>query len=173
MLRDYQGISPKVSSKAYIAEEACVIGDVSIDDYSTVWPMVVIRGDVNPIKIGKNSNIQDGTVVHTTGNWPENNYKGFPLTLGDNVTIGHNCTLHGCILENNTFIGMGTIILDGCVIQKNSMVGAGSLVTQRTIVESGFLYFGNPAKKVRPLKPKEIELIQISANNYVNLGKKY
>ena len=169
----YKNIKPKIAPTAFVHSHACVIGNVAIGQKTSIWPMASLRGDVNPIKIGNRTNIQDNCTLHTTGNYPENNFKGFPLTIGNDVTVGHQCILHGCTLEDETFIGMGSIILDGAIIKKGAMLGAKTLVTQNKILESGFLYMGTPVQKIRPLTNKEQEFIMISAQNYKNLMLDY
>lgn len=168
-IRSYMGISPQIDSTAYIDPSSVIIGKVEIGANSSIWCNTVIRGDVSYIKIGKNSNVQDLTMLHVTH---ENSgrTKETPLTIGENVTIGHNCCLHACTLRNNVFIGMGSTILDNAIIEENVMVGAGSLVPQGKTLESGYLYFGNPVKQVRKLTASEIEHINYSALHYVKIA---
>ena len=172
-LRPYKGITPKCADSAYVDESAVVIGDVTIGDKSSIWCTCVARGDVNFIKIGKRSNIQDASVLHVTHKNPDKHPEGYPLIIGDDVTIGHRVTLHGCTLEDRTFIGMGAVVMDDAVVQSDSMVGAGALVTAGTIVESGWLYVGVPAKKKRRLSDEEIKWIKQSALNYVAYSRDY
>lgn len=141
-LRPFQNNSPKLGSGVYIDPAAVVIGDVSLDDDSSVWPMAVIRGDVNRIVIGKACSIQDGAILHVTHDGPYTP-GGKPLILGDGVTVGHQAMLHACQIGNYCLIGMGAIILDGVVIEDKVMVGAGSLVTPGKTLESGYLYLGD------------------------------
>ncbi len=150
-----------VSKHVFIAEDADIIGDVSIQKYSSVWYKAVLRGDVNFIKIGKYSNIQDGCVIHVS--------KEHPTIIGDYVTIGHNATVHGATLGNNCLIGMGSIILDGCEIGDYVIVGAGSLIPPNKKIPEGCLVLGSPAKIVRKLTEKEIKEIKESAITYYKL----
>ncbi|MCM8533163.1 MAG: gamma carbonic anhydrase family protein [Lentisphaeraceae bacterium] len=172
-IRTYKGITPKIDSSAYVDESAVIIGDVVIGKESSVWCTTVIRGDVNHIRIGDRSNIQDGSILHVTHKNPEKHPEGYPLIIGDDVTIGHRVTLHGCTLEDCCFIGMNATIMDGAVVESGAMVGACALVTSHTKVESGFLYVGAPAKKVRALKDSEKAMLKQSAINYVNYSRDY
>ena len=138
-IRPYKGIHPVLAEGVYIDESAVIIGDVHIGKDSSVWPLTVIRGDVNHCRIGERCNIQDGSVIHLSRTRPSNP-NGYPTILGDNVSIGHKVMLHGCTIGNNVLIGMGAIILDGAVIEDEVLVGAGSMVTQGKRLESGDLY---------------------------------
>lgn len=171
--RPYKGIEPKCADSSYVDESAVIIGDVTLGDDSSIWCTTVIRGDVNFIRIGQRTNIQDASVLHVTHKNPVRHPQGYPLIIGDDVTIGHRVTLHGCTLEDRTFIGMGAIVMDDVVVQSDSMVGAGALVTAGTIVESGWLYVGVPARKKRQLSEAEIKWIKQSALNYVSYSKEY
>lgn len=162
----WKGVIPKIHKNVFLAQNASIIGDVEIDDGSSVWFGCTIRGDVSDIKIGKNTNIQDGTVIHVTRN-------GHPTKIGDNVTIGHNSTLHACTLESGCFIGMSATILDGVIVQKGAMIGAGSLVLSGTLVKSCELWAGNPARKLRNLTADEITNIEDSAKRYAGWAKEY
>ena len=162
----FKGIYPKIDPTAFIAENAVVIGDVEIGAGSSIWYGCVIRGDVNSIRIGERTNIQDGTIVHVTR-------KIGPTRIGSNITIGHLCLLHACILEDNCFIGMGSTVMDFSVVNSNSWVAAGSLVTENKNIPSREMWAGRPAKLFRALKPEEAEFIPVSANNYYELGKEY
>lgn len=148
MIRSVRGFTPVIASGAWLAENATVIGDVEIGADSTVWYAVTIRGDVMPIRIGRETNIQDNSVLHGT-------YKKFGVTIGDRVTIGHTVILHGCEIGNNVLVGMGSIIMDGAVIGEGSIVGAGTLVTQGSKFPPHSLILGRPAKLVRALEPAE------------------
>ncbi|NQZ56085.1 MAG: gamma carbonic anhydrase family protein [Lentisphaeraceae bacterium] len=172
-LRSYKGIKPQCAASAYIDESAVVIGDVTVGEDSSIWCTTVARGDVNYIKIGKRTNVQDASVLHVTHKNPVKHPEGYPLIIGDDVTIGHRVTLHGCTLEDRTFIGMGAVVMDAAVVQSDSMVGAGALVTAGTIVESGWLYVGVPARKRRELTDDEIKWIKQSALNYVAYSEDY
>ena len=172
-IRPYKGILPTIAGSAYIDPSAIVIGDVEIGEESSIWCTTVVRGDVNSIRIGKRSNIQDGSILHVTHKNPVKHPEGYPLTIGDDVTIGHRVTLHGCTLENCCFIGMGATIMDGAVVETGAMVGANALVTSGMKVESGFLYIGSPAKKFRALTEAEKQMLKQSAINYVNYSADY
>ena len=161
LIKDVNGKSPKIPSDCFVAENATIVGDVSFGEKCSVWFNAVIRGDVNFIKIGNKVNIQDGAVIHCT-------YQKHPTIIGNNVSIGHNAIVHGCVVHDNVLIGMGAIVMDNCVIHSNSIVGAGSVVTQNTVIESGAIYAGIPAKKVKDIDQSDFagEIERIS-NNYV------
>jgi len=171
-IRSYQGIQPTIAEDAYIDPQACVIGKVTIGSESSVWPMAVVRGDVHEISIGKQTSIQDGSVLHVTHDGPYTP-GGSPLVIGDQVTVGHNVTLHACTIHNRVLIGMGAVILDKAVINSDIIIGAGTVVTPNTELESGYLYIGSPAKKLRRLSDSEMEFLTYSANNYVKLQQSY
>lgn len=171
-LRTFRGNTPVVDPSAYIDDMAVVIGDVVIGPDSSVWPMVSIRGDVNPIRIGARTSIQDGTVIHVTSPNP-GAPQGVPAVVGDDVTVGHRCMLHACTIENGCLIGMGSTILDRAVVRSGVLLGAGSLVTEGKELEGGYLWMGRPAKKVRPLAPEELETIRQSAAHYAKLKDHY
>ena len=166
MLLVFQNKMPRIDSSAYIVESAAVIGDVVIGAESSIWFNAVIRGDVNYIRIGKRTNIQDGCVLHVAR-------KKYPLTIGDEVTVGHNATLHACAIESRCLIGMGATVMDGSTIGENCIIGAGSLVTPSTVIEPGSMVMGVPAKAKRKLADNEILSILNSANHYVNDIKSY
>ncbi|MBI3490526.1 MAG: gamma carbonic anhydrase family protein [Acidobacteria bacterium] len=160
MLRAYRGITPRVHPTTFIDESAQVIGDVEIGEESSVWMCAVIRGDVHWVKIGRRSNIQDGTIVHVmTGT--------HPTTIGDNVTVGHAAVIHGCTIENQCLIGMGAILLNGAHIGSGSIVAAGTLVTEETKVPPKSLVMGSPGKVKRLLTHAELAEIQTFADRYV------
>lgn len=173
----YRGIKPKISPDAFIAENAVIIGDVEIGPGTSVWYNCVIRGDVNSIRIGANTNIQDGTVIHVNHDRNGGDYRetggGLPTSIGDGVTVGHMALLHACTVEDNAFIGMRSVVMDAAIVQADAMVAAGALVTPGKVVPSGELWSGSPAKKFRDLKPEELEGIRYSAQNYAELGKSY
>ncbi|WDE99108.1 gamma carbonic anhydrase family protein [Lentisphaera profundi] len=171
-IREYQGIIPQLGEGVFVDESAVVIGDVIIGDHASVWPTTVIRGDVNSIRIGAGSNIQDASVLHVTHK-NAGNPEGYALVIGDNVTVGHRVTLHGCQIGDYCFIGMGAIIMDGAVLQERVMVGAAALVTQGAQLESGYLYLGSPAKKARPLNEEELQWLEKSADNYIRFKDTY
>ncbi len=165
-LIEYKGIMPKIAHSAFIAENAVIVGDVVIGEHTNVWYGCVIRGDVNTIRIGERTNIQDGTVVHvTTGTGP--------TVIGSGITIGHMCLLHACTLEDDCFIGMGSIVMDKAVVRKGGMLGAGALLAPGKIVPGGELWTGRPAKLFRQMTDEEKDYIGISAERYVNLSKEY
>ena len=172
MLETYRKIKPKIGKKVYLAKSADIIGDVTIGDESSIWPQVVIRGDVNHIRIGRNTNVQDGTVIHVTHPYAKVP-AGHAVIVGDDVTIGHQVTLHGCTLQDLCLVGMGSIVLDGAVIESGVMLGAGSLVPPHKVLTSGFLWLGSPVKQVRPLTQEERDWIAYSAKHYVNLKNTY
>jgi len=173
-IRTYQQHTPTIGSKSYIDESAVIVGDVSVGNNCSIWPLVVIRGDVNSITIGDNTNIQDGSVLHVTHDGPyDYNRGGYSLNIGNNVTVGHNVILHGCSIADNCLIGMGSTIMDGAVIKANTIIGAGSLVSPSKELDEGCLYVGRPVRKVRELTHEEIESIQYSANHYLNLKDTY
>lgn len=171
-IRTYKGIVPKLAMGVYIDESAVIVGDVSIGEHSSIWPLVAARGDVNKITIGANSNVQDGTVLHVTRK-SSVNPDGYPLVIGDDVTVGHKCMLHGCILGDRILVGMGAIIMDGAEIKDDVFIGAGALVPPNKVLESGYLYVGQPCKKARPLNAKELSFLKQSARNYVTLKDDY
>ncbi|MFZ3173327.1 MAG: gamma carbonic anhydrase family protein [Thiobacillus sp.] len=168
----YRGVHPQLAAGAWVHPRAMVIGEVSLGRDASVWPGAVIRGDVNSIAIGEASNIQDNSVLHVSHKTPANPAGG-PLVIGARVTIGHTVILHACTIEDECLIGMGSILLDRAVIQKNVLLGAGSLVPEGKILESGHLYFGRPAKRVRPLTEEEIAYFNYSAKHYVALARSY
>ncbi|MGK0440900.1 MAG: carbonic anhydrase/acetyltransferase-like protein (isoleucine patch superfamily) [Pseudohongiellaceae bacterium] len=171
-IRPFKNITPLLAEGVYVDDSAVVIGDVHIGKNSSVWPLCVIRGDVNHCRIGENCNIQDGTVIHLSR--PRvGSPDGYPTILGNNVSIGHKVMLHGCTIGNNVLIGMGAIVLDGAIIEDEVLVGAGALVAPGKCLESGYLYLGTPTKKVRPLKDSERELFTSTAENYVLLKDEY
>ncbi len=163
---------PQIADGAYVHHAATVIGDVLIGEHSSVWPGAVIRGDVNFIRIGSDTNIQDLSMLHVShkSSWDPS---GAPLVIGSNVTIGHSVILHGCTIEDETLIGMGSIVMDKAVVQKHVLLAAGSLVPEGKVLESGYLYVGRPAKKVRALTADEMAHFMYSANHYVRLKNQY
>jgi carbonic anhydrase/acetyltransferase-like protein (isoleucine patch superfamily) len=171
-LRPYKGKLPTLGSATYVAEDAVVIGDVTLGSDVSIWPMTVVRGDVNRIAIGDRTNIQDGSVLHVTHDHPDIP-GGYGLKIGRNVTVGHKVILHGCTVEDDTLIGMGAVVMDGVVIKSNVLLGAGSLVPPGKVLESGHLWLGSPVRKVRPLTQKELDWIAYSAGHYVKLKNDY
>jgi len=172
MLRKFDGVLPTVASSSFIDESAVVIGDVVIGEDSSVWPLTAIRGDVNIIRIGNSTNIQDGSVLHGS-HVSEYNETGAELHIGDQVTVGHKVLLHGCRIGNQCLIGMGSIVMDNAIVEDQVMLGSGSLVAPGKVLESGYLYLGNPARRVRPLRDREFEALAYTANYYVSLKNRY
>ncbi len=172
MLKNYLKYSPKIGEQAWVAENAMVIGRCEIGKDSSVWFGSVVRGDVNYIKIGDRSNIQDLSIIHVTVA-PKGTKVGYPVIIGNDVTIGHKVTLHGCIIGNACLIGMSATLLDGCEIGEESMVAAGSLVTQNKKFSPRSMIMGAPAKVIRQLTEEEIEDIYRSAQNYVSSKNDY
>lgn len=167
-IRTYQQFTPQLGARVFVDPSAVVLGDVEIGDDSSVWPLVVIRGDMHSIRIGERTSVQDGCVLHITHAGPFNP-SGYPLNIGDDVTVAHKVTLHGCSIGNRVLIGMGSIVMDGVVIEDEVVLGAGSLVPPGKRLVSGFLYMGSPAKQARPLSDKERSYFRYSADNYVRL----
>ncbi|MDH5516505.1 MAG: gamma carbonic anhydrase family protein [Gammaproteobacteria bacterium] len=170
-IRKFDGVSPVIADGVFVDEMALVLGDVELGKDSSIWPMAVLRGDVNRIKIGKRSNIQDGSVLHVTHEGPLGAGRG--LIVGDDVTVGHNAVLHACSIGDCCLIGMSATVLDGAVIHDNVIVGAGSLVPPNKELESGYLYLGNPVKQARPLSDKEKAYFKYSAEHYVRLQQRH
>lgn len=155
-----KGIEPKIGDNCFLAPNATIVGDVILGERCSVWFNAVIRGDVNSIRIGDKTNIQDGVVIHAT-------YQKASTTIGNNVNIGHNALVHGCILKDHVLIGMGAIVMDNAVVEEYVIIGAGSVVLENTICESGYLYAGTPAKKIKPLTDEQKELLNRLPDNYV------
>lgn len=171
-VRPFAGVTPTIAATAYVDEAAVVIGDVHIGALSSLWPMVVARGDVNHIRIGRRSNIQDGTVLHVTHDHAEAP-GGHPLIIGDEVTVGHNTTLHGCRIGDRCLVGIGSTVLDGAVLEPYVLLGAGSLVPPGKVLEGGFLWLGSPVKRVRALTEQELARFEYSARQYARLADRY
>lgn len=171
-IRDFENILPDLHPDAYVDETALVIGDVTIGKDSSIWPFTVLRGDVNQIRIGASTNIQDNSVLHVSHDGPYNP-GGFALDIGDNVTVGHRVILHGCTIHNDCLVGMGCTIMDGVIVHPYTIIGAGSLVTPGKELEGGFLWLGSPARKVRKLTDEERESIAYSAQHYVKLKNRH
>ncbi len=171
-IRPYKNILPTLGAKVFIDESAAVIGDVVLGEDASVWPMCSVRGDVNSIRIGARTNIQDGTVIHVS-----HRYKDIPeghaAHIGDDVTVGHKVIIHGCAIESRCLIGMGSLILDGAILRTGVFLGAGSLVTEGKELEGGYLWMGRPAKKVRELTEQEWAWFDYSAKHYVKLKNDY
>lgn len=171
-VRSYEGHTPQLAAGVFVDCSAVVIGDVEIGQDSSVWPLTVIRGDMHHIRIGQRTSVQDGSVLHITH--ASDFYPGgFPLIIGDEVTIGHQAMLHGCTIGNQVLIGMKAMVMDGAVIEDKVILGAGAVVPPGKILESGFVYKGNPAKQARPLTEKELNFFPYTAGNYVKLKDKH
>lgn len=161
IIKPVNGKHPEIATDCYVAENATILGDVSMGSQCSVWFNAVIRGDVHFIKMGNKVNVQDGAVIHAT-------YQKSPTTIGNNVSIGHNAIVHGCTIHDNVLIGMGSIVMDDCVVESNSIIAAGSVVTKNTRIEAGSIYAGIPAKKVKDISPELVsDEINRIANNYV------
>ncbi|AJC48410.1 gamma carbonic anhydrase family protein [Allofrancisella guangzhouensis] len=171
-IRTFNSKHPLIAESAYIDQSAVVIGDVVIKEDTSIWPQVSVRGDLLNISIGKCSNIQDGSVLHTT-EYPKDSGDGYDLKIGEYVTVGHGVILHGCHIGNNSLIGMGAIVLDGAVVEESVLVGAGSLVPPGKKLESGYMYLGSPVKKIRLLNEKEKQDIIENAKHYVTTKNRY
>lgn len=171
-IRSYQGMTPTLGSKVFIDRSAVVIGDVEIGADSSVWPLTVIRGDMHYIRIGERTSVQDGSILHIT-HASDFNPEGYPLIIGDDVTIGHQAMLHGCTIGNQVLIGMKAMVMDGAVIEDKVIVAAGALVPPGKTLDSGYMYVGSPAKKARPLTEKELRFFPYTASNYVKLKDKH
>ncbi len=166
MIRTFQGIKPTIPASTFIEETAVVIGDVVVGEDSSVWFHAVVRGDVNYVRIGSRTNVQDLSLLHVT-------HDTHPLVIGDEVTVGHHVVLHGCTIKDRVLVGMGAIIMDGAVIGEDSVVGAGALVTERTVVPPKSLILGSPAKVKRPVSKSELAWIRESAENYLRYARQY
>jgi carbonic anhydrase/acetyltransferase-like protein (isoleucine patch superfamily) len=167
IIKSVNGKHPQIPKDCFIAENATILGEVSLGKDCSIWYNAVIRGDVHYIKIGNKVNIQDGAVIHAT-------YQKSPTTIGNNVSIGHNAIVHGCTIQDNVLVGMGAIIMDDCIVESNAIIAAGAVVTKNTVVASGSIYAGVPAKKVKDISQELIsgEIDRI-ANNYVKYASWY
>ncbi len=172
-LRPHLGRFPTLGERAYVDPAATVIGDVVLGDDVSVWPGTVIRGDVNFIRIGARTNVQDGTIVHVSHDGPHAKLGGFATVIGEDVTIGHQAIVHACRIEDAVLIGMGAIVLDGAVVQKHAFVGAGALIAPGKVVGSGEMWLGSPARFARKLSDAEIDALYYSAKHYVKLKDEY
>ncbi|MGF1717231.1 gamma carbonic anhydrase family protein [Photobacterium chitinilyticum] len=171
-LRSYKGIYPTLANDVYVDNSAVLVGDIQLGNDASIWPLVAARGDVNQIHIGARTNVQDGSVLHVTRKTVDNP-SGYPLVIGDDVTIGHKAMLHGCQVGNRVLVGMGAILLDNAIIEDDVIIGAGSLVPPGKRLKSGYLYVGSPVKQARPLTDKERAFLPASADNYVRLKNEY
>jgi carbonic anhydrase/acetyltransferase-like protein (isoleucine patch superfamily) len=172
-LRPFRGRLPEMGQRVYVDPSAEVIGDVVLGDDVSIWPMTVIRGDVNYIRIGARSNVQDGVVIHVSHDGPHLKAGGFATVIGEDVTIGHKAIIHACRIEDACLIGMGAVVMDGAVVRKHGFVGAGALVSPGKVVGEGELWLGNPARFVRRLDEPQIEALYYSAQHYVRLKDDY
>jgi len=171
-IRSFEGQGPLIHKSAYVDEQAMVCGRVSIGADSSIWPMTVVRGDINTITIGERTNIQDGSVLHVTHD-SEYAPGGAPLVIGNDVTVGHRVVLHACTVEDLCLIGMGAVVLDGAVIRAGAMIGAGALVSPNKELEGGYLYVGAPARQARPLSDQEKRFLKYSAEHYARLKDRH
>ena len=162
----YQGLMPNIDKSVFIAPSADVIGDVQIGSQSGIWYQCVVRGDVNEIRIGKGSNIQDHTVIHVAS-------LGQGTYVGDGVTVGHSAVLHACTIEDNSFIGIGAVVMDDCLIERQAMLAAGALLTPGKTVPSGELWGGSPARKLRDLNKDDLEMFAVNRQRYIDLAARY
>jgi carbonic anhydrase/acetyltransferase-like protein (isoleucine patch superfamily) len=171
-IHTYRDIAPTLGPGAWIDPAAVVIGDVVLGADVSVWPLVLIRGDVNQIRIGARSNVQDGSIIHVSRPYPGND-RGWPTILGEDVVVGHKVALHGCTIADRVLVGIGAIVLDGAEVGSDVIIGAGSVVTPGKKLESGYLYLGNPARRARALEAAEVARIPRMARDYVMLKNEY
>lgn len=171
-IRPYREIYPVLGQRVFVDDSAVVIGDVELGDDCSVWPGAVIRGDMHRIRVGARTSVQDNAVLHIT-HASDFNTDGWPLNVGDDVTIGHGACLHGCTVGNRVLVGIGATVLDGAIVEDEVVIGAGALVPPGKRLESGFLYIGSPCKQARPLKESEKQFFLYSAQNYVKLKNEY
>lgn len=171
-IRTHSGVSPTLGERVYIDPAATVIGKVTLGDDVSVWPYAVVRGDMHTITIGKRSNVQDGAILHITH---DSDYQlgGLPLTIGEDVVIGHRAILHGCTIGNRILIGNGAIVNDAAIVEDEVIVGAGCMVPPRKNLEGGFVYVGNPCRQLRPVTESERTFFRYSPSNYVKLKDQY
>ncbi len=171
-VRAFEGKHPRIAADAWIDETAVVIGEVSLEAGASIWPMCVVRGDIHRIEIGAETNIQDGSVLHVSH---DSRFMpgGAPLIVHEQVTIGHQVVLHGCEIQDHCLVGIGARVLDRAVLRPRTLLGAGSLVTPGQMLEGGYLWLGSPARRVRPLTDQELEYLDYSAANYVQLAARH
>lgn len=171
-IRAYKGIAPKLAAGVYIDESSVLVGDIELAEDVSIWPLVAARGDVNYIRIGARTNIQDGSVLHLSRP-SRGKPDGSPLIIGEDVTVGHKVMLHGCTLGNRILVGMGAIVMDDVIVEDDVIIGAGSLVPPGKRLQSGYLYVGSPVRQARPLNEAEKAFLAESAANYVVLKNEY
>lgn len=171
-IRAYKGVLPKLAQGVYVDDSSVLVGDIELAEDVSIWPLVAARGDVNYIRIGARTNVQDGSVLHLSRP-SKNKPDGSPLVIGEDVTVGHKVMLHGCTLGNRILIGMGAIVMDDVVVEDDVIIGAGSLVPPGKRLQSGYLYVGSPVKQVRLLNDAEKAFLSESAANYVRLKNEY
>jgi gamma-carbonic anhydrase len=160
LIKPVRGIQPKIGNNCFLADNATIVGEVIMGDNCSVWFNAVVRGDVNSITIGNNTNIQDGAVIHCT-------YQKAATLIGNEVSIAHNAVVHGCTIEDRVLIGMGAIVMDHAIVKTGSIVAAGAIVLQNTVIEAGSIYAGNPAKFIKKVSPEQMEIITRTARNYI------
>lgn len=171
-IRSFETYQPDVDPSAYVDAAAVVIGQVRVGAEASLWPNVVVRGDIHSIEIGARTNIQDGSILHVTHD-SEFAPGGFALRIGAAVTVGHQVVLHGCTIEDNCLIGMGCLVMDGARVEAGSLLGAGSLVAPGKVIEGGYLWHGRPARRVRPMTEDERRYLSYSAQHYVRLQRRH
>jgi len=172
VIRPFQGIVPTVPASSWVDDSAVVIGDVVLGEDVSIWPQAVLRGDVNAIRIGDRTNIQDAAVVHVSHVGPFNP-KGARTVIGADVTVGHRAVLHGCTLHDRILVGIGAILMDDVVVESDVIIGAGSLVPPGKVLAAGYLYVGSPARRVRPLTDSERAQLRYSARYYADLKNRH
>jgi carbonic anhydrase/acetyltransferase-like protein (isoleucine patch superfamily) len=173
-IRNFENFKPQIHSTAWVDDAALVIGDVAIGRDSSIWPMCVLRGDINSIRIGERTNIQDSSVLHVTHRGEHSVIaEGAPLSVGSGVTIGHGAMLHACTIEDDCLIGIGAIIMDRAVVRRHALVAAGAVVGPGKELEGGYIWLGNPVRRGRALTPKEIAFFEYSARHYVELKNRH
>lgn len=171
-IRSHRDIHPSIADSVYVDPTSVIIGDVVIGDYSSIWPLTVIRGDIHRIRIGNHTSVQDASVLHVTHAGPYNP-DGYPLIIGNRVTIGHKVMLHGCTIGDRVLIGMAAIIMDGAVVEDEVIIGAGTLVPPGKVLESGYLYVGSPVRQARKLTDSELDYFHYTSQKYVDLAAEY